>query len=241
MSSQLLKINQDIIIYDDTVIDEADENLFESEYWYTQPQSKIIKKGRGEILLININGQSVVLKHYYRGGMIANVLLDKYLWTGLDSSRSFAEYRILRTMYKLDLPVPQPIAARVKKRGLFYQADLITSQIINVSSMADLLLKQRLTSQHWLDIGDCIGQFHQLGFYHDDLNIENIMIGHEGNIFLLDFDKGVHSQTDKDYSTSSFDRMKRSVMKWCSVNKQPFPGTEWEQLMVGHSLRTGQD
>jgi len=241
MSSQLLKINQDIIIYDDTVIDEADENLFESEYWHTQPQSKIINKGRGEILLININGQSAVLKHYYRGGMIANVLLDKYLWTGLDSSRSFAEYRVLRTMYKLDLPVPQPIAARVKKQGLFYQADLITSQIINVSSMADLLLQERLTSQHWLDIGDCIGRFHQLGFYHDDLNIENIMIGHEGNVFLLDFDKGFHSQNDKDYSTSSFDRMKRSVMKWCSVNKQPFPGTEWEQLMVGYSLRTGQD
>ena len=63
MSSQLLKINQNIIIYDDTVIDEADENLFESEYWLTQPQSEIISKGRGEILLININGQSSVLKH----------------------------------------------------------------------------------------------------------------------------------------------------------------------------------
>lgn len=241
MSSQLLKINQDIIIYDDTVIDEADENLFESEYWHTQPQSEIISKGRGEILLINIQGQSSVLKHYYRGGLIANVLLDKYLWTGLDSSRSFAEYRILRTMYTLGLPVPRPIAARVRRQGLFYQADLITSQIIDVSSMADLLLKQRLTSQHWLDIGDCIGRFHQLGFYHDDLNIENIMIDHEGNVFLLDFDKGVQSQADKDYSTSSFDRMKRSVMKWCSVNHQPFPGKEWAGLMAGHSSRMSQN
>ena len=241
MSSQLLKINQNIIIYDDTVIDEADENLFESEYWLTQPQSEIISKGRGEILLININGQSSVLKHYYRGGLIANVLLDKYLWTGLDSSRSFAEYRILRTMYKLDLPVPRPIAARVKKQGLFYQADLITSQIIDVSSMADLLFNQRLTSQHWLDIGDCIGRFHQLGFYHDDLNIENIMIDQEENVFLLDFDKGVQSRADRDHSTSVFDRMKRSVMKWCLVNNQPFPATEWKKLMVSYSLRMGQD
>ncbi len=241
MSSQLLKINQNIIIYDDTVIDEADENLFESEYWHTQPQSEIISKGRGEILLINIQGQCSVLKHYYRGGLIANVLLDKYLWTGLDSSRSFAEYKILRTMYKLDLPVPRPIAARVRRQGLFYQADLITSQIIDVSSMADLLSKQRLTSQHWLDIGDCIGQFHQLGFYHDDLNIENIMIENEGNVFLLDFDKGVQSQTDNNHSTSSFDRMKRSVMKWCSVNHQSFPEKDWAELMVGHSSRMSQN
>ena len=241
MSSQLLKINQDIIIYDDTVIDEADENLFESEYWYTQPQSDIISKGRGEILFINIHGQSSVLKHYYRGGLIANVLLDKYLWTGLDSSRSFAEYKLLRTMCTLDLPVPRPIAARVRRQGLFYQADLITSQIIDASSMADFLSKQRLTSQHWLDIGDCIGQFHQLGFYHDDLNIENIMIDNEGNIFLLDFDKGVQSQTDNDYSTSSFDRMKRSVMKWYSVNNQPFPRKEWEELMAGYSSRMSQN
>ena len=241
MSSQLLKINQNIIIYDDTVIDEADENLFESEYWLAQPQSEILSKGRGKILLININGQSSVLKHYYRGGLIANVLLDKYLWTGLDSSRSFAEYRILRTMYKLNLPVPRPIAARVKKQGLFYQADLITSQIIDVNSMADLLFNQRLTSQHWLDIGDCIGRFHQLGFYHDDLNIENIMIDQEENVFLLDFDKGVQSRADRDHSTSVFDRMKRSVMKWCSVNNQPFPATEWKKLMVSYSLRMGQD
>ena len=241
MSSQLLKINQNIIIYDDTVIDEADENLFESEYWLTQPQSEIISKGRGEVLLININGQSSVLKHYYRGGLIANVLLDKYLWTGLDSSRSFAEYRILRTMYKLNLPVPRPIAARVKKQGLFYQADLITSQIIDVNSMADLLFNQRLTSQHWLDIGDCIGRFHQLGFYHDDLNIENIMIDQEENVFLLDFDKGFQSRADRDHSTSVFDRMKRSVMKWGSVNNQPFPATEWKKLMVSYSLRMGQD
>jgi len=241
MSSQLLKINQDIIIYDDTAIDEADENLFDTKYWQAQRQSEIVSKGRGEILLININGQPAVLKHYHRGGLIANALLDKYLWIGLESSRSFAEYKILRTMYKLNLPVPRPIAARVNKQGLFYQADLITSQIIGANSMAGLLLKQRLTPQHWLDIGDCIGRFHQLGFYHDDLNIENIMIDHEENVFLLDFDKGVQSQADKNYSTRSFDRMKRSVMKWCSLNNQPFPGTEWEQLMVGHSLRTGQD
>ena len=144
-------------------------------------------------------------------------------------------------MCTLDLPVPRPIAARVRRQGLFYQADLITSQIIDASSMADFLSKQRLTPQHWLDIGDCIGQFHQLGFYHDDLNIENIMIDNGGNIFLLDFDKGVQSQTDNDYSTSSFDRMKRSVMKWYSVNNQPFPRKEWEELMAGYSSRMSQN
>jgi len=80
-----------------------------------------------------------------------------------------------------------------------------------------------------------------LGFYHNDLNIENIMINNEGNIFLLDFDKGVQSQTDNDHSASSIDRMKRSVMKWSSVNNQPFPRKKWVELMAGHSSRMSQN
>lgn len=171
---------------------------------------------------------------------MANILRDRYLWTDLDNSRSFSEYRILKTMSKLNLPVPRPIAARVRKQGLFYQADLMTSQILNARSMADLLVTGCLNLKHWIDIGNCIRRFHRLGFYHNDLNIENIMIDHEGTVFLLDFDKGSKRQNSKSCLSRLFKRICRSVKKWCLLYNKPFPIAEWNHLIVEPSLKNKQ-
>ena len=47
MNSQLLKIKQNIILYDDTLISEVDENLFDLEFWANDEETRLINKGRG--------------------------------------------------------------------------------------------------------------------------------------------------------------------------------------------------
>ena len=49
MNSQLLKINQNIILYDDTLISEVDEKLFDFEFWANHEETRIINKGRGKV------------------------------------------------------------------------------------------------------------------------------------------------------------------------------------------------
>ena len=74
------------------------------------------------------------------------------------------------------LPVPTPIAARYRRRGLFYRADLITQRIENSEPLAARLLKGPLSLTQWIAVGRCIRRFHDAGVCHADLNAHNILL-----------------------------------------------------------------
>jgi len=241
MNSQLLKINQNIILYDDTLISEVDEKLFDFEFWANHDETRLINKGRGKVLLINCQGLPSVLKHYYRGGLVSNFLSDKYLWQGERNSRSIKEFIVLQEMFQAGLPVPRPIAARVNRKGIFYTSDLITSRIDNSSSMGDRLNENSMTFDLWKNIGSCIASFHMKGFYHHDLNIENILIDSDQNVFLLDFDKAVQMDPSKSMAQKNINRLERSLNKNYSNPSKLFPKAEWEILITEHSKQLNQD
>jgi len=235
MNSQLLTIKQNIILYDDTLISEVDENLFDPNFWVNHEQTQSINKGRGRVLLIHCQGHPAVLKHYSRGGLISHFLNDKYLWQGEQTTRSISEFRVLQRMHQSGLPVPRPLAARVYKQGIFYTADLITLRIDNTFSMGDLLAEKSLTADLWRTIGKCIALFHRKGFYHHDLNIENILIDSEGSVFLLDFDKTYTAGVSKTIAEKNINRLKRSINKQRSISGHQFPKKEWQILIQEHT------
>jgi len=241
MNSQLLKIKQNTILYDDTLISEPDENLFDLEFWANDEKTRLINKGRGKVLLINCQGLPSVLKHYYRGGLVSNFLSEKYLWQGESNARSIKEFRILQKMLQAGLPVPRPIAARVNRQGIFYTADLITSRIDHSSSMGDSLKENSLSSDLWKNIGSCIASFHMQGFYHHDLNIENILIDSDQKVFLLDFDKAVQMDPINSMAQKNINRLQRSINKSYPNSSKQFPKAEWEILLAEHSKRLNQD
>jgi 3-deoxy-D-manno-octulosonic acid kinase len=241
MNSQLLKIKQNTILYDDTLISEPDENLFDLEFWANDEKTRLINKGRGKVLLINCQGLPSVLKHYYRGGLVSNFLSEKYLWQGESNARSIKEFRVLQKMLQAGLPVPRPIAARVNRQGIFYTADLITSRIDHSSSMGDSLKENSLSSDLWKNIGSCIASFHMQGFYHHDLNIENILIDSDQKVFLLDFDKAVQMDPINSMAQKNINRLQRSINKSYPNSSKQFPKAEWEVLITEHSKRLNQD
>ena len=148
---------------------------------------------------------------------------------------------VLQEMFEVGLPVPRPIAARVKRQGIFYSCDLITSRIDNSSSMGDLLKKDSMSSDLWKNIGSCIASFHMKGFYHHDLNIENILIDSYQNVFLLDFDKALQMDPSKSMAQKNINRLQRSLNKNYSNPSKPFPKAEWEILIAEHSKQLNQD
>ena len=248
MNSQLLKIKQNIILYDDTLISEVDENLFDLEFWANDEETRLINKGRGKALLINCQGLPSVLKHYYRGGLVSNFLSETYLWQGKRNARSIKEFMVLQEMFQAGLPVPRPIAARVNRQGIFYTADLITSRIDNSSSMGDLLKKDSMSSDLWKNIGSCIASFHMKGFYHNDLNVENILIDSDQKVFLLDFDKAVQMDPINSMAQKNINRLQRSINKTLQTNDErifpgtpyPYPKAEWEILLAEYSKQLKQ-
>ena len=232
MTNQVTKINQSIILYDDRLMNEIDENIFETDFWKMDKEAQPQLMGRGTVYFVKIQSQPCVLKHYNRGGLVAKLTLDKYLWMGEHNTRSFKEWRLLNDMVKKRLPVPAPVAARYVRNGIYYKADIITREIPDIESLSDKLLGNSMTEKLWENIGECIAKFHCHGFFHMDLNVENIQIDQNNQVFLLDFDKGKVSEPLGRLSDLNLMRLRRSIAKVTQLKQLAFPSSGWDKCIT---------
>ena len=79
MSKKILKVNQSIILYDDTLIHDVNDDIFNSANWQNNQTLDENKKGRGSVFFIDLEGKSCALKHYCRGGLLSKLIYDQYL------------------------------------------------------------------------------------------------------------------------------------------------------------------
>ena len=167
---------------------------------------------------------------------MAALLGDRYIGLNCDKSRSFNEWRLLRHMRELNLPVPLPVAANCTRHGLFYRADLVTRQIHNVVTLADHLMHVECNKEGWQSIGACIRRFHDASIYHADLNARNILLNAgSGDVYLIDFDKGSMRYLGDAWKASNLARLQRSLLKFKSLNQVfHFDQNDWNALLDGY-------
>lgn len=226
-------------LYDPTLIDDvSDTALFEHEesLMLAAQLVKSTAQGRGEAVFFKYKDLSLVYKHYQRGGLVARILHDQYFGIKLETTRAFREWCLLRELQLLDLSSPVPVAARVIRSGLLYRADLVMREIENTATLADLCFKTAVEAETWFNVGQCIKRFHDHDVYHADLNARNILIGKDGMVYLLDFDKGCFRHSNDSWKASNLSRLNRSLVKFQSSDK-PFhyKGNNWDQLLSGYS------
>ena len=91
------------------------------------------------------------------------------MYTGIKKSRAWREFKLLQQMKNMDLNCPTPIAAMLKKTGLYYQADIILKKISSARDLHHILLANSLTADVWKKIGQTIAKFHHHQIYlHGD-------------------------------------------------------------------------
>jgi 3-deoxy-D-manno-octulosonic acid kinase len=191
--------------------------------------------GRGRTYFIRINGNDWVLRHYRRGGAIAPLLKDRYLWTGLERTRAWLEWHLLRELWLGGLPVPRPVAARVSRTALVYTADLITQRLLETRSLADMLNGNALAQEQWHAIGSCIRRFHEVGVDHSDLNAHNILLTPQGHVYLVDFDKSTVHRFAPTIEHRNLARLRRSLNKLRSLSTAfHFSDSAWQALCAGY-------
>ena len=100
--------------------------------------------------------------HYRRGGLISQFNTDHYLFTGWERTRAAQEFALLQYLRAQGLNVPHPLAARVIRRGVWYQADLIVEKIQHAKDLVAHLKEKPLESAHYQSIGKLIAKMHQL-------------------------------------------------------------------------------
>lgn len=221
-------------LYDADVIDRADPELFDARYHEAKGTSRGMAAGRGKAYFFVLRNQPAVLRHYLRGGWM-RFLSDRFLWTGLERTRSLREWRLLSRLSAQGLPVPGPIAARVVRRGLVYRADIIMARIENAQALASSLQMARLPSARWEEIGRCLRRFHEAGVDHADLNAHNILLGEQTNIYLIDFDRGRLRTGGQRWKRKNLSRLHRSLSKLKRTTPEfAFDSTDFRCLEQGY-------
>ena len=233
------------ILFDATAAAQAgvadcDPNWFDADWWRARHAASEIGGGRGGALIANAPAGDWVLRHYRRGGMVARVLGDRYLWTGAERTRSFAEFRVLAALRERGANVPDPIAARYVRRGSQYRADLITKRLPANTTLADRIA-DGIDAPLAARVGAELAQLHALGAYHADLNAHNILIDPR-NVWVVDFDRGELRAPALAWQASNLSRLRRSLLKLGAGRdgEAAFDRNVWQPLMAQYERRLGE-
>ncbi len=146
--------------------------------------------GRAAIASTQLEGiGSVVVKHYFRGGLVRYISKRRYLKWG--KTRCQKEFELLQKVRRLGINAPEPIAFAY--RGvLFYQGWLITREIQHHQTLAQI---SHANEQHVRRVmKEVVGHVSTLiknSILHPDLHPGNVIVDNQNQVYLLDFDKGV--------------------------------------------------
>lgn len=209
---QRLEVDRGAILYDPERVDDPGPELFDLEHWRARGIVTAHGGGRGSIHFIEDRGRRWALRHYLRGGVVARLVRERFLFLGEDQTRSFVELRLLATLMEKGLPVPAPVAARYRRGLCTYVAELITERLFGAASLIEMLRAGRMNEARWVAIGRCLRRFHDAGVQHADLTANNIMLGGQSEVWLLDFDRG-RLREPGDWREAVLDRLERSLAK----------------------------
>jgi 3-deoxy-D-manno-octulosonic acid kinase len=222
------------MLYDASCLHHPDTAVFDPAHWQAQGALETTRGGRGTVAFVRASqDRRWVLRHYRRGGLIAHLSDDLYVWTGADRTRSFREWRLLRQLRAWGLLVPTPVAARYQRAGLFYRADLITAELPVRRTLAQALQQASLPDGTWHAIGRCVGSLHARGVQHADLNAHNLLVGASNDIYVLDFDRGrIHARGE--WERAVLARLRRSLLKvTAGLPAERFTAAQWQVLLAG--------
>lgn len=225
--TRVLSTARSIIYYDQSL-----DAYTDPESWFDplNPalESEVVQAGgRAAAWFIRIGDQACVLRHYQRGGMAARLSRNQYLWGGIHRSRAVREFSLMQSMWEAGLPVPQPMAAAVWRRGLTYQAALITAKIQDATPLADIT-----DTRAWAHAGEVIAKMHHAEIWHADLNVFNILIDPQVSAWLIDFDRARSGYVNPWQRSENLSRLLRSVRKVCPELEQAC----WPVLTEAYAL-----
>jgi 3-deoxy-D-manno-octulosonic acid kinase len=219
------------VLYDAVLIATPDASWFDASRWEGRVAG-YAGRGRGRVLFVDSGDAQWALRHYRRGGLLGRLVADRYLWLGAARTRSFREWRMLARLREAGLPVPRPVAAGWRRRGLCYSADLATETIPDAAPLSARLASGETVD--WRGIGRVLRGFHAAGACHADLNAHNILLDAGGAAWVLDFDRG-RFRAPGAWQARNLARLERSLRKIAAESGAPaFNAAGWAELQAGY-------
>jgi 3-deoxy-D-manno-octulosonic acid kinase len=236
--AQLIQIDKCHILHDEDAVGNLGRKHFDLAYWQVGTEYENVFGGRGGSIKINLQGKPAILRQYLRGGLMARLSTDRYLWLGRNRTRAWREWLMLRLAIEAGMPVPTPLGVCVCRDGLFYRAAIITAYINNSETLAQRITHSALENKSWHQLGLLLKQFQGHYFRHADLNANNILIDRQDRFYIIDFDKARMMKNLDDWQWSPLRRLQRSLEKIDRQKKLHYRPTDWQALIDGYQSTT---
>jgi 3-deoxy-D-manno-octulosonic acid kinase len=222
------------VLYSAGLAEPADASWFDAAHWQRGGDVALETSGRGAVLIVRHGSERWVVRHYHRGGLVARFVADHYVWFGLDNTRAFREWRLLRRLRAVGLPVPNPIAAHVYRTGPIYTADIITTYLADTRKLSEFISEGAVPAQCWRQVGRMIRAVHAHGVDHPDLTAHNILLDASGSLFLVDFDNA-RVKPPGGWQRAGVERLQRSLRKVALETGTDFDPAAWEEIEAGYA------
>jgi 3-deoxy-D-manno-octulosonic acid kinase len=229
-----------VLLVDEEWQGDVHSDCFDPRSW-RDSAVPVASGGRGSAWFIERPGRhDWVLRHYLRGGLVARISHDLFLFLGEHRVRSFQELRLLGFLLEQGLPVPRPVAARYERTGGgLYRAGILIERIPDARTLLTATESPDSGSAIFgmlAEIGKQIRRFHLAGLDHVDLNCNNILLAPAG-VYLVDFDKcRLHAahQPRADWQKSNLARLHRSLQKELRDWPEARLNHLWRGLLAGY-------
>jgi len=217
--------------------DEIAEQHFDPQWWQAQDAVFGQAGGRNIAWFVRHRQRKMVLRHYYRGGLVGKFITDQFWREPILQSRAMQEFSLLQWMHQQGLPVPRPCAARFCPQGLWYRADILVEYIADSCDLARVLQRRPLQQAEWQAVGAAVAHLHETGVSHADLNCHNILLDKQGKVWLIDFDR-CSRRPPGAWQQDNLQRLQRSLRKELG-RLSPFHWREedWSYLQEGYQRR----
>lgn len=233
IEAEMLTEGARVVIWDAARLARPRAEWFDPAHW---PRRRVLDRGRGATFAIEADFGCAVLRRYRRGGAVARVLKDRYVWTGQAQARPFAEFRLLAAATAAGLPVPRPLAAQVRRHGAFYSGDLLMAEIAGAQTLsARLQALADWSALDWQGIGRTLGRVHAAGFQHADLNAHNLLLDAAQGVHVIDWDRG-RRRSGGAWTQEVLARLQRSLRKLFGARIDAADADQgWRALLAAHA------
>lgn len=138
-------------------------------------------------LVYTHNGSALVIKRYFRGGVIRRFIKNRYIHVG--TLRPKNEFEFMRLAGKAGASVPEPMGYAVMGK-FFYMAWLIIEEIPDHKNFARLCFSKESKAMELMPlICNNIECLVKNRIFHVDLHPGNILVDGNEQPYIIDFDK----------------------------------------------------
>lgn len=185
-----------------------------------------IAGGRGGASVFEFSGGRGVTRRCRRGGLARYWSRDAYFAV----NRPFREWRVHTYLYESGFPVPEPLGVCWRRTGFWYRGAIATRHVEAIDLGAFAASMEVNRDAVLRRVGETIRRMHDLGVYHADLQIHNVLIAGDA-IYLIDFDNARRGGP-----VSKVRRLQNLLRLRRSFDKNGVPREQFDRIAEGYGV-----